>query len=186
VSRADQRRKQLRWGVIGLAVLVGVVTWIATSGDDGESGEPVAASLGFEAKAVNEEELGEIAADSGHPVYWAGPMPDKQLEVSESEEGGIQVRYLEAGAASGGDRAGTLTIGSYPVTDAAAALEGFAERPGTLVRESEDGREIFSSREAPSSAYFASPDGALQVEVYDPSPARAMSLALSDEVQPVD
>jgi hypothetical protein len=182
-SSDEERRKMLRWGVIAAAVLVAVIAWVATSGDD-DSGESEA-TAGFEAKVVSEAELQEIAGSAGHAVYWAGPIEGKELEASESESGGVQVRYLDEGAEPGSDSTGTLTIGSYPLADATKALEGFAERPGAIVRQSDVVGEVVSSPEAPSSAYFASPDGSVQIEVYDPSPARAMSLARSGKVQPV-
>ncbi len=182
--KPEDRQKMLRWGVIALAVLVAAIAWVATRGDDGDSGEAVSAA-GFEAKIVSEGELQEIAGSSGHAVYWAGPIEGTDLEASESEDGSVQVRYLAEGVEPGGARAGTLTIGSYPLTDATKALEGFAERPGAIVRESDEVGQVVASAEAPSSAYFASPDGSLQVEVYAPSPSRAMSLARSGKVQPI-
>jgi hypothetical protein len=185
-SKPD-RRKTLRWSIVALALIVGVVAWVATQDDDSGNGESEpASSTGFAAKIVSQEELGEIAADSGHPVYWAGPLPGRELEASEAEDGRVTVRYLDEGAEPGsGDPADVLTIGSYPLPDPLGALDGFAEREGSIVRQAEDGRKVVSSTEAPSSVYFASPVGSVQVEVYDPSPARAMSLARSGKVQPV-
>jgi hypothetical protein len=190
---ADGRRRTLRWGIVALALVVGLIAWVATQGDDGggseseaSSAESEASSAGFEARIVSEDELADIASSSGHAVYWVGPLPGKELEASESEDGSVTVRYLDEGAEPGGDRAGVLTIGSYPLPDPAGALEGFAEREGAIVREAEDGSQVVSSVEAPSSVYFASPDAEVQVEVYDPSPERAMDLALSGQVQPVD
>jgi hypothetical protein len=178
---AKSRRRLLRVGVVGLAVVVGLVAWLATRDDN--TAEP--APSGFEAKLVSEAELEEIAAEAGHAVYWAGPLPGTELEASEGGDGSVQVRYLEQGQEVGSDRAGTLTVGSYPLTDAATALEGFAERKGAIVRRARDGTEVVSSAEAPGSVHLASPDGGVQVEVYDPSPAQAMGLALSGEVRPV-
>jgi hypothetical protein len=182
---ADGRRT-LRWGIVVLALVVGLIAWVATQGDDGESSEPESSATGSEARIVDEDELADIASSAGHAVYWVGPLPDKELEASESEDGSVTVRYLDEGAEPGSDRTGVLTIGSYPLPDAAGALEGFAEREGAIVRDADDGSQVVSSVEAPSSVYFASPDGSVQVEVYDPSPERAMDLALSGQVQPVD
>jgi len=177
-------RRRLRWGVVALAVIVGVIAWVASRGDDGDGSEP--APAGFEAKVVSEAELEDIAASAGHPVYWAGPIKGKELEATESADGDVQVSYLDAGAEAGGGSSGLLTIGSYPLPDPSSALEGFAERKGSIVRHASDGRKVVTSTEAPTSVYFTSPDNSVQVEVYDPSPARAMSLALSGEVQPID
>lgn len=91
------------------------------------------------------------------------------------------MRYVAEGAEPGE----SLTIGSYPLENPSAAIQALAEEPGAIVRTAPDGRTIASSEGTPTSVYFASPDGSVQVEVYDPSPQRAMSLALSARVEPV-
>jgi hypothetical protein len=49
---------------------------------------------------------------------------------------------------------------------------------------SPDGREIVVNPQTPTSAYFVSPDNAVEVEIYDRSPQRALRLALSSRVRP--
>lgn len=174
----------LRVGIVALALLVGVIAWLATRGG-GDDTAPAPSSSGVEAKIVNGEELEELAASAGHAVYWAGEMPGKEIEASETSEGDFQVRYLDEGTEAGGGGAGVLTIGSYPLPDPVAAVEGFAARKGSLTRHSADGREVVTNAEKPTSVYFAGSDGSVQVEVYDPNAQRAMNLALSAKVRPV-
>lgn len=180
------RRKLLRIGVVALAALVAVIAWAATRGDGGggeESGAPAEAG----SRVVSEAELGEAAATLGQPVYWAGAQPGTELELTElGEGGGTQVRYVPEGTKAEGGSAALLTVGSYPLADPKAATEGFAERSGSIVRQAKDGTEVVSSEETPTSVYFASPDNSVQVEVYDPSPKRAMSIVLSGRVQPAE
>lgn len=180
---AASNRRMLRIGIVVLALVVGLIAWVATRGDDGES--TPAPSSGTEAKIVDLGELEEFVDASGHSVYWAGVQPGKEIEVSETANGDVQIRYLDEGTEAGGGSAGVLTIGSYPLPDPAAAVEGFAARKGSLVRHSPEGREVVTSAEKPTSVYFAGAEGDVQVEVYDPSYKRAMSLALSKQVQPV-
>jgi hypothetical protein len=177
-------RRMLRIGIVTLAIVVGVIAWVATSGDDGGSAEePVTA--GVEPAIVSLGELEELADASGHSVYWAGTLPGKEIEASEDEAGNFQIRYLDEGTEAGGGNAAVLTIGSYPLADPVAAVEGFADRKTSVARTSPDGREVAFSLEKPTSVYFAGAEGDVQVEVYDPDPKRAMSLALSERVQPV-
>ena len=183
-EKAVRNRRILRIGIVVLALLVGVIAWLATRGDDGDTA-PAAPSTGFEAKIVSSEELEELAASAGHAVYWAGPVAGKEMEASETAKGDFQVRYLDEGTEAGGGGAGVLTIGSYPLPDPIAAVEGFAGRKGSDRRSSADGREVVTSTEKPTSVYFASSDSSVQVEVYDPDAKRAMSLALSAKVRPV-
>jgi hypothetical protein len=168
----------LRGAVLGLALAVGVVAWRVT-GDDEEPAAPPAS----EARIVDEAEIGNLAALSGHPVYWAGPMPDESLEVTENADGSVQVRYLPEGAEAG-EPIEALTVASYPLADPAAALDGFAEEPTSIVKRASDGRKVVFNRDQPTNVYFVSPENSVQVEVFDPSPKHALSLALSGKIQP--
>lgn len=174
------RRRAVRAGLIGLALLVAVIAWVATSGDEEstESAPTVSAP-----RIVSEEELAEIGADLGYPIYWAGPMQGKALEVTESSDGNVQVRYLDEELEAGEGTPAMLTIGSYPLEDPAGAIGVIARRPGAFAR-APGNRRVVTNREKPTSVYFASPGNDVQVEVYDPSPRRAMALALSNRVEP--
>jgi len=174
----------MRGLVIALALVVGVVAWMATRGDGGES-TPGPSSNGSESRVVTEAELKDVAALADHPVYWAGPAPGAELELTEGPEGSVQLRYLEEGDEAGEGPAESLTVGTYPLPDADGALDAFAKRRGSVVRRSRDGRKVVVSKGTPTSAYFVSPDDSVQVEVYDPSPKRALGLALSVQVRPV-
>lgn len=182
-EEAAGNRRLLRIGVVALALVVGVIAWVVTSGDGDSAEEQVTA--GVEPAIVSLGELEELADASGHSVYWAGTLPGKEIEAGEDDAGNFQIRYLDEGAEAGGGSAAVLTIGSYPLADPAAAVEGFADRQTSVARTASDGREIAFSLEKPTSVYFAGAEGDVQVEVYDPNPKRAMSLALSERVQPV-
>jgi hypothetical protein len=174
----------LRSVLVGLAAVVAIVAWLATRGDD-TGGDKGAAPAGPVVRIVSPAGLAAAAAKLGQPLYWAGPVPGTELELEELPEGGARVIYLPAGEGAGADSARALTIGSYPLADPEAALREFAARPGAIVRHSGDGTEVVSSREQPTSVYFVGADKTVQVEVYDPSPRRAMRLALSGRVRPV-
>ncbi len=138
-------------------------------------------------RIASARELTELAATVGYPVYWVGPVPGKELELKELSggSGGVQVVYLAEGAKAGEGSVKSLTIGSYPLPDPTAALDGFTKRPKAVVFHASDGRKVVTSKKTPTSVYFASPDNKVQVEVYDPSPKRAMNLARSGRICPV-
>jgi hypothetical protein len=181
-SGTDGQRRVWRVGIIALALIVGVIAWVATRGDDDES-EPTAEVIA--AHIVSVGELAEFADEAGHPVYWAGSQPGTRLELSQDSGGQVFLRYLRDGAPVDSEAATALTVGSYPLSDPTGALDRVSSAPGAIVRQSDDGRELVSSASSPTSVYFASPDNSVQVEVYDPVPKRAMSLAASGRVQPV-
>ena len=167
---------------MALAAVVAVIAWLATR-DDGGSDESSAAAEPA-SRIVSQAELAEAEATLGQPVYWAGAVPGTELELEELGEDGTRVRYVPAGAEAGEGSAASLTVGSYPLADPKAATEDFAKRSGSIVRRAKGGTEVVSSEESPTSVYFAGPGNRVQVEVYDPSPKRAMGLALSGRVQP--
>jgi hypothetical protein len=179
------RSRLLRWGVVGLALAVALVAWLATRG--GDEGSPAPPPEAAAPRIVGEAQLREAAAELGQPIYWAGPLPGTELELRElGESRGVQLAYQPAGTAAGRGSARVLTIGSYPLPDPTAAVEGYARRPDAIVRRAADGHEAVSSEATPTSVYFASPDNSVQVEVYDPRPKRAMSLALSGGIRPAE
>lgn len=174
----------LRTGLATLAAVVALVAWLATRGDDQASGDGKA-PLARATRVVSPEDLAVAASRLAQPIYWAGSRAGSELELEELPEGGARVSYPPAGEASGTDSSAVLTIGSYPLAAPEAALRAFAARPGAIVRHAKDGGEVVTSRERPTSVYFVSADRSVQVEVYDPSPRRAMRLALSGLVRPV-
>jgi hypothetical protein len=177
-------RRRLRLAVVGLAVVVALIAWLATRGGDSDSSEPEPVAAAAPPRIVTVAQLREVAATLGQPIYWAGPIAGKELELKELGEGGAQVLYLPEGTEAGKGSPKSLTIGSYPLDNPEKALAGFAERPGSSSRQASDGREVVVSKTAPTSVYFTSPDNSVQVEVYDPSAQKAMSVALSGKVEP--
>lgn len=180
---APGSRRWLRIAIVVLAVAAALIAWLATQGGDDDKGSGGGSAEAGAARIVSPAELGDVAATAGHPVYWAGPMPGAELELTELPDGGTQVRYPPEGSEAGEGSVETTTIGSYPLPDPQAQLDGFAKRQGSTVHRA-GGREVVVSTERPTSAYFVSPDNSVQVEVYDPSPQRALRLALSAKVRP--
>lgn len=176
------RRRLLRIGVIAIAIVVALIAWLATR-DSGGGSQPTAAEEAGP-RIVTVDELREVAARLGQPIYWAGPVEGRELELKELDEGGVQVLYLPEGTEAGGVSVKSLTIGSYPLPDPAAALEGFAKRNGSVVFHASNGRKVVTSKQSPTSVYFASPENSVQVEVYDPSSKRALNLTLSGQISP--
>lgn len=180
---ASGRRNLLRAAVLAVAVAAALIALLAGDDDGSDSPEPAPGEAAAP-RIVSEAELRQAAESLGHAIYWAGRVADARLELRELREGGVQVLYVPEGSAAGGS-SNTLTVGTYPLPDPGGALETVAKRPGAITRRAEEGREVVTNEQSPTSVYFASPDNSVQVEVYDPSPARAMSLALSGRIQPV-
>lgn len=181
----SNRRIQLRIAVVVAVALVGGIAWFATR--DNESDPPEATPIETAVpQMVSVADLRETATKLGYPVYWAGSIDGTELGLLELSEG-VQVLYLPEGADPEEDASkSSPVIGSYPLDDPQAALDAFAKRPGSTVHQADDGREVVTSEQLPTNVYFTSPDNAVQVETYNHSAEKALTLALSGQVQPVD
>lgn len=170
------------------AILVGVAVWGITACNRDEDRAPVAATAGMnagEARIVEEDELGSLAAEVGHEVFWAGPIPDTALEFSADDTGNVHIRYLTGGAEAGETSQGYLNIGSYPFAGAYEATRKLANGAG-LVKVTEHGGVGFYDPSNPYSVIIAWPDHPdLQVEVYDPTRERALEVVRSGDIVPV-
>jgi hypothetical protein len=135
------------------------------------------------AAAVSRDELVALARARETPVYWAGEISGRELELTTTADGTF-VRYLPAGVPAGDDRR-TLTIATYPVRDAYATATAQAKTEGMTSRETRNGGLAVWSRAQPTSVYVAFAGVPQLIEVYAPNAAEARRLALSGRIRRV-
>jgi hypothetical protein len=121
-------------------------------------------------------------SSSKRPVYWIGPQQDGKLELTRTRSGSIFVRYLRPGAAIGDPTAKYTTVGTYRVRNAYPTLRRTARSPETVSFAAPRGATALWRRSKPTSVYLAWPRLNYLVEIYDPDPARARSLARRGKV----
>jgi hypothetical protein len=176
--------------VIAVAVLIGVLVWFfLIKGDDDEGSDLPGVVVPTEVQPFGPAfagggDLKDAGAQVGHPIYWAGKEEDGEIEFTLTADGRAFVRYLTDGAAPGDEQADFLTVGTYAVDNAEAALEDVAGREG---RESFDvpGGGIGVVDAAQPQRVYISPAGSdLQIEVFDPEAGRARELVESGQIQP--
>ena len=85
----------------------------------------------------------------------------------------------------GDTRANFLSIGTYPQTDAFSVLKATAKKQGQATIKLAGGGLAFSDKTHPTSVYLAYPGSDYQIEVFDPSSARARRLVVSGKVVPI-
>lgn len=118
----------------------------------------------------------------GRPIYWAGPLPGYTYEFTETSSGNVYVRYLPRGVRVGDKRAAFRVIGTYPYTGALKALQAVAKSGGTKLS---GGGLLVESAGNSKSVHIAYPGSDYEIEIYDPRPGRARTLALSGKLTPV-
>jgi hypothetical protein len=168
--------------LVALAVVVGLVVWLVARGDDESA--PTFSSGG--ATAASAEDLAGLPAEVGHPVYWAGPKRGYTYELTRTDDGRIYIRYLPAGVEVGSDQPKYLTVGTYPSQNALATVRGLAKRLNAKTMSARGGGAAVQDSKHPTSVYLGYPGSDYQIEVYDPSPARALELVLSGGIVPLE
>jgi hypothetical protein len=172
--------------LLAFAIISGVAAWALLNRDrEPEAAAPIPRVSADGPRIVTAEGLSALAGLRGSPVYWAGPQASALYEVTETANGYVYVRYLPSGTAPGDPRADFLTIGSYTRSDAYGDLRAAARRAGAvMLRLRHEGLAVYDQSK-PTSIYLAYPEATEQVEVYDPSPTRALRLVESGRVRPV-
>jgi hypothetical protein len=172
--------RRVRLGaIVALAILAGFVAWLFLKSDDNKADAPTRAP----AVATSYSQLQALPGKVGHEVYWAGKKTGYTYELTQTSQGNIFVRYLPAGAAVGDPRPNFLTVGTYPRRDAYTALKTLSTKQDSVSRKLANGGIAVYSKQRPSSVYAAYPKKGFQVEVYDPSPARARQLVFSGQLR---
>jgi hypothetical protein len=178
------RRPDIRIGaVVAVAIAVGFVAWLLVRGGDSNTAKP-GTSTGQAAgpAATTTAKLRALSVELGHPIYWAGAVPDSTYELTRTSDDRIFIRYLPHGVPVGIRRASYTIVGTYPVPNAYKVLQGLAKKPGESTFSAPVGGFAVYSTASPTNVYLAYPGSNVQIEVYDPSPQRARRLITSGQV----
>jgi hypothetical protein len=165
-------------GVLGTVAVIAVA---ATLSGCGESSSPQPSVKPVAPVGLSRSGLRTLASKVGQPIYWAGPKKGYLYELTRTANGNVFVRYLPPGARVG-TRKPYLTIATYPYPHALRALKNVAN--GRKHALPGGGIALFNEK-SPTSVHLAYPGVNYQAEVYDPSPARSLQVALSGHVRPV-
>jgi hypothetical protein len=133
---------------------------------------------------VSAKSLAKVATAAQRPIYWAGPQLKLTYELTKTRQGSFLVRYLAPGVALGVPTP-SLTVGTYPVTNALAAVKRLSLAKGAHVMKLTGGGIAVLSPRFPKSIYLAYPGSNFEVEVFDPSLGHARQLVSSGQITAV-
>jgi hypothetical protein len=178
--------------VVALAIAACLIAWLVIDSRGGSSSATPAGPAPTSPQAttvagtgpvnLSADGLRTLTAAVGQPIYWAGPKPNTTYELTRTTTANVYIRYLPPGVEAGAPKADYLIIVTYPFPGAYESLRKVA---GGRERDVPGGGIALVDAGYPSSVHMAFPGVDFQVEVYDPSPQRALAVALSGDVQPV-
>jgi hypothetical protein len=181
------RRPDVRIGaVLAIAALVAFVVWLLVRSGGGGSGTPADGQITpIGPVAASQARIRDLSVAVGRPIYWLGRSPGKTYELQRTAQDRIYVRYLPADATVGTTKAAYPLVGTYPVANAYSVLKSLAKNSGETSFTIPNGGIAVYSTSRPTNIYLAYPGSDVQIEVYDPSAARAHSLVATGRVVPV-
>jgi hypothetical protein len=186
LGRPWARRPDIRVGaVIAVAIAVAFVVWLLVRGGDSNKTAGTTTGQATGPVKTSADELRALSVDLGHPIYWAGAMPNRTYELTRTSDDRVFIRYLPQGVPVGIRQAAFTIVGTYPVEGAYKVLQQLAKKPHEHNFAAPVGGIAVYSSEQPSNVYLAYPGSNLQIEVYDPSPKQARGLITSGQVAPV-
>jgi hypothetical protein len=165
---------------LAMAAVAGLVTWLIVRGDDEQ---PETGASG--ARIVSTQDLVGFAGSAGFPVFWAGERSGLRPELTTTPDARVYVRYLPAGVLAGDRRPRFLSVATYSVSRAYAALRAESRQPGAVSFRVPGGGIALYNRARPTSTYVAYRALPVQVEVFDPSPERAHALVRTGAIRPI-
>lgn len=133
--------------------------------------------------AVSTRELASFASEHDSPVYWAGDLASRTLELTSTATGTF-VRYLPEGATVGGSNR-ALTVATYPMRGAYATATRRAKADGMTSRRTRNEGLAVWSKAQPTSVYVGFRGVPSLIEVYAPQAKEARTFALSGRLRPV-
>jgi hypothetical protein len=171
-------------GALWIALVVaaaagGVAAMLLGGGDESSADVPAGVPV-----AVSPQILSAFAESHSAPVYWAGGLRSRRLELTNSRDG-TYVRYLPVGVQAGDPRATFTTIATYPLENAYATAVARKTEPRMASRRTPGRGLAVWSLDKPTSVYVAFPGVSHLVEVYAQRARDARTLALSRRLRPV-
>lgn len=165
-------------GVIAIVLAAAIIAWIVHDHHHGTPSATAAAeTTPIGPVVLSEASLRRFVSAIGHPIYWAGPEPGAQYELTQTANGDVFFRYLPPGARAGDPRL-LRTVGTYPLANADSATHSLASEQGAVARTLPGGGFAVYNASKPTNVYLTFPMAKdLQIEVYDPSPVDARRLA---------
>lgn len=180
----DQNRRAVL--IVGAVVVIVVAAIISftVGGDDKKSSSSNTTIAATQQPPVNAEGLKTAVAAVGGAgkVFWAGEEAGFTYVLSTQENGQASVRYIPA---DGDPQAGGpvyRVLGSYPIRDAFNVTKKAGEAADSVLLTNSDGSVVVYNKNKTTNVYIAFPKVDVQIEIFDPTPGKALELATSGRI----
>ena len=126
--------------------------------------------------ALSEAELKSVVANLNSVVYWVGPLENAKYTLDVTDAGAAFVRYLPNGQGANDTAKNYLIVATYRVNAAYDAIKTAGNEQDGIALMTSDGAAVYYNKNASTNVYMAYPGQDLQIEVFDPTPGKALQL----------
>ena len=126
--------------------------------------------------ALSEAELKSVVANLNSVVYWVGPLENAKYTLDVTDAGAAFVRYLPNGEGANDTAKNYLIVATYRVNAAYDAIKTAGNEQDGIGLMTSDGAAVYYNKNASTNVYMAYPGQDLQIEVFDPTPGKALQL----------
>ena len=126
---------------------------------------------------LTESELKSIISENNIQAYWTGPLKDATYSLNSSTAGQVFIRYIPKGQECDDVRPNFRVIATYEEVDAFTTTESAGTTSDGVSLLNADGSIVYFNKNIPTNIYVAYPGIDYQIEIYDPDPKEAVSLA---------
>lgn len=126
---------------------------------------------------LTESELKSIIRDNNIQAYWTGPLKNATYTLNSSTAGQVFIRYVPEGEKCDDVRPNFRVIATYQESDAFATTESAGTTADGVSLLNADGSIVYFNKNVPTNIYLAYPGIDYQIEIYDPDPKEAVSIA---------
>lgn len=153
------------------ALLVFGATSLFSNNSSSSSSESSAGQM-----ALTEAELKSVVANLNSVIYWVGPLENAKYTLDVTDAGAAFVRYLPNGEGANDTAKNYLIVATYRVNAAYDAVKTAGNEQDGIGLLTSDGAAVYYNKNAATNVYLAYPGQDLQIEVFDPTPGKALQL----------
>jgi hypothetical protein len=133
--------------------------------------------------ALTQDQLEDSVSREKIEAYWAGPRVGYLYTLDATRKGQVIIRYIKAKKISADVVSNSRAIATYQSENAFSNSVMAASRESNTGFRNPDGSVVFYATSKNTDVYLTFPKKKVQIEIFDPIPGQAISLAiLQDQI----
>lgn len=182
----NQNRRTVLIGGAVVVIVVAAIISFSVGGDDNKSSSSNGNTntVASAQPPVNAEGLKTAVSAVGGAgkVFWAGEEAGFTYVLRTEANGQASVRYIPTDGDPQAQGAVYRVLGSYPIKDAFNVTKKAGEGADSVLLTNSDGSIVVYNKNKTTNVYIAFPKVDVQIEIFDPTPGKALELATSGRI----